>query len=1385
MNALIERLNQAGEIFAGFAWPMLIQSCVLILILLFVDLLLRNKVRAIFRYCLWMLVLVKLVLPTSLDWQYSIGRLAGDNLARMEPVRTTPKTDIEPPPAIPHETPSPPYITDVRPEQPIVQRPPVPEIEPQAAIAEPIEVAEPSAIIQAKLSWRAGLFLSWLAIVLAMGFLLIQRVIFVRRLVRQAQPAGDSIKYLLDECRIRMRIKSRIEIKLSAGAASPAVCGLLEPVILVPQNIAASLEPDRMRMVLLHELVHIKRGDLWVNLMQTLLQTVYFYNPLLWPANAIIRRIREQAVDEAVLVAMGKTAGDYPQTLVNIAKLTLERPALGLRLIGVVESENALSGRIKHILNRPIPKTARLGLLSLSLIIISAAILLPMAGIAHAKMSVTNNGPLDIRLVGVRPDGGQYLYDPNGKIIDKSLKLPISSVHSWKPESQHRDFIFEVPKVENQLLFNVFQKLKVSDSDRTLGGGFQNIYDQTNDPSTLVYSVTFDRKYYRHFFLFSYKVPIDYIDFTLRYYYGDRLEARCTFTGPFAIDKTYKADQNLPYSVTFQQSSNAIGTDIGMRFVTTESFDSDTPVIMYDLKGKRYLLLSGDGHSGSRGAARTYREIPLSLDEIAAVTIGEQPCEITFKNVKVKYPNLPRRTHPEYLDIMAERLNLTGMTPEQLSQYDFKNPREAIEVIDIIQGTWHMMRTFESIKYDKSKIQISELDEATQDKIHRAAAQWAGSYPVEHYGIQVGLMGKWPEFFDMAIDRLGRKPSQSHGYPYTERSWRQDNHQIAHTMVNYRLNELTIDRIQKLKQLILNTDDSGVLHDIFLYLNFTKSQETTDALWELAQNEKPWIWWSALEAWYRRVANNNRVYDKIPEKIKLRLLLIRDNLSDENLDAGANELLKEIFTPEFGKMDSGNCNTVRTKIAHNLDKKEATETYINYLRRTLSEITSRQWINNESSTYMAYYIIRTLNVWYGTNIGNLGTDETQETVEIMYSANLPGFKKLLAQAIQWYENSGDVEPVELPFAGRVIDTTGNPVAAAKLSITKTERYKDERGSHQRRVEAAHQLTDQSGRFSLILPPYDEHYELIVTADGFLAKEGLFVQPLPDGRYRYNEYNYPEDNVIIMQRPGKISGLVLGPDGQPLVDAELELFANIHYSHTAPDRTVTTDSQGKFAAEGIAAGPALLSYTKYRRVQQERGYRREYAGLCGSLILENNEGQEISDIVLDLSKSVCSLELQVTDADGEPVDAISFSFNTEMPKGSGYKYGRIFYSEEANSDGLYRFDGMPAGKWRLNISNNQYNQKEIDVELSPGKTARYKMQFDASSVRARFRMQQQAAAKKQPQKSKNENSADSNDYWGEPVDGIVCAVKPVKKILGIKFLLSRGFNYVTSGAVGLG
>ncbi|UCD53199.1 MAG: M48 family metalloprotease, partial [Phycisphaerales bacterium] len=427
MNAVVHAINAAGQAFAELALPMLIQSAVLILILLLIDLALRRRVRAVFRYWIWMLVLLKLLLPPSLCSPISFGTWFGDTLeaptAVLDEALARPEQAVasaEQPQTLPTGSTSTinpivqsfvpkaaPPITLVNQERASVP-PPAAET-PPASVATRLNIVPPTPPAPA-LTWQALCLLTWAAVALALLLLLLQRAWFVRGLVAQAQDAPPRLLAVLNDCRTRMRLTRPISLRVSPNAASPAVCGLLRPVILIPKSLAPKLQPRDMQAVLLHELAHVKRGDLWVNLIQTLLQIIYFYNPLFWLANLMIRRVREQAVDEAVLVAMGETARDYPETLLNVAKLAFRRrPALSLRLIGVVESKSALSGRIKHILTRPLPQSTKIGLLGLVAIVVVAAFLLPMA---QAQRQDVNGSESRSALL---PDCGVWLSDIDGQ----------------------------------------------------------------------------------------------------------------------------------------------------------------------------------------------------------------------------------------------------------------------------------------------------------------------------------------------------------------------------------------------------------------------------------------------------------------------------------------------------------------------------------------------------------------------------------------------------------------------------------------------------------------------------------------------------------------------------------------------------------------------------------------------------------------------------------------------------------------------------------------------------------------------------------------------------------------------------------------------------------
>jgi beta-lactamase regulating signal transducer with metallopeptidase domain/WD40 repeat protein len=393
INSCVTALNSIGSGFCSYTTGIFVQSSVLIVLLLLIDFLLRKRVRAVFRYCVWMLVFVKLILPPTLSLPTGIGYWYGDYLSADSPVLQQVSNVVRPE-----------YAGALAPED-FALAAEIPQGQPSQTnpqIAAPVTSAVSG--LNA-LTWQAFVFLLWLVGVLVISVLLIQRMSFVKRLIAQSEPAKNRLLDMLNQCRRKVGIgrnmdirqgrtsNRRIELRLSNNVSSPAVCGLFKPVILIPTALLEKLSPDKLRAVLVHELVHIKRADIWVNLVQTVLQIIYFYNPFVWLANAVVRRVREQAVDEMVLVALGAGAKSYSNTLIDIAEMAFWKTSLSLRLIGVVESKKALQRRIRHMLNRPIPKNARVGVLGTIVIIVIAAALLPMAKAQKSNVADATTKP--------------------------------------------------------------------------------------------------------------------------------------------------------------------------------------------------------------------------------------------------------------------------------------------------------------------------------------------------------------------------------------------------------------------------------------------------------------------------------------------------------------------------------------------------------------------------------------------------------------------------------------------------------------------------------------------------------------------------------------------------------------------------------------------------------------------------------------------------------------------------------------------------------------------------------------------------------------------------------------------------------------------------------
>jgi len=346
MNPLIENLNRLGGEFLHFAWPMLWQSSLLIALVFAVDFLLARKLRAAVRHALWLVVLVKLLLPPTLA-------LPTGAAWWLFPAQPAPQ-----PPLARHYSVT--YDQDLA-DASLSSLPALP-----AMATPPPQLNRAGWALLAAGAVSAGL-LAWLL------FRWGQLIAKVRAAAPESAAAGS-----LRDARRGTGLPDGLRIKLVAGTLSPAVCGLFRPVILLPRVLADHLPAAQLRAVLLHEAIHLRRKDIWVNFAQALLQILYWWHPLVWLANARMRRVREEAVDDAVMLALADDAEVYAPTLLEVARLAFQRPLMSLGLVGIMESRSALRQRVERLLNFRAPRRAGLTLVSLGGLFLFSAVALPM-----------------------------------------------------------------------------------------------------------------------------------------------------------------------------------------------------------------------------------------------------------------------------------------------------------------------------------------------------------------------------------------------------------------------------------------------------------------------------------------------------------------------------------------------------------------------------------------------------------------------------------------------------------------------------------------------------------------------------------------------------------------------------------------------------------------------------------------------------------------------------------------------------------------------------------------------------------------------------------------------------------------------------------------------
>jgi lipopolysaccharide transport protein LptA len=250
-----------------------------------------------------------------------------------------------------------------------------------------------SAIAAEKASWKSQVFLTWLA-----GMIIFFIRVFFRlsRLPkRHTKQDLTKIPEWFDELLIntskRLKIEKVPDIVFSEDTKSPAVYGLFRPILLLPVGCLDQLSQEQAEHVLIHELCHLKRGDLLVHWLCLSLQIIYWFNPLLIWARRQMRHVCEICCDISVADVLREKTINYRNTLLATAReLLVETGKPGLGLLGLFEEPFRIVSRLKWLEKKTWENRKRKIAATIITGLLVVVCVMPMAGLSQTAIKSKN-----------------------------------------------------------------------------------------------------------------------------------------------------------------------------------------------------------------------------------------------------------------------------------------------------------------------------------------------------------------------------------------------------------------------------------------------------------------------------------------------------------------------------------------------------------------------------------------------------------------------------------------------------------------------------------------------------------------------------------------------------------------------------------------------------------------------------------------------------------------------------------------------------------------------------------------------------------------------------------------------------------------------------------
>ena len=308
------------QLISVFDWLLqtTLQAALLFCLIMLIKLIVRGRLPIRWHYCLWLLLLIRMATPWLPESKISIFNWVPRSIQHGGIIES---------------------ISQPRDSRDI-------GFYMRAGIPEQQETEAEAAIVK----FAKILPLLWLAGGVALAVYVGACNLRLWWLVTRERPLTDQkILDVLEDCKAEMGIRNILGIVTTDKVSSAALFGFVRPRLLLPAGMVETLSRQELRYVFMHELGHLRRRDIYVGWLMSLLQVLHWFNPLVWLAFYRMQSDRELACDALVLsYASSGESKEYGRTIVSLLE-RFSRPQRLPSMAGILENKSQLKRRIKMI----------------------------------------------------------------------------------------------------------------------------------------------------------------------------------------------------------------------------------------------------------------------------------------------------------------------------------------------------------------------------------------------------------------------------------------------------------------------------------------------------------------------------------------------------------------------------------------------------------------------------------------------------------------------------------------------------------------------------------------------------------------------------------------------------------------------------------------------------------------------------------------------------------------------------------------------------------------------------------------------------------------------------------------------------------------------------